>query len=165
MNRAEIIRELGRKHEELARAIEAGRIQASIPVLLNLCELSFEELDKVYRAAIGCGEYCRIYCNSEGNGVTGENIVIKAAGRRAAKKIYPLMPIKQMPAFDPDAEIVSLTLTIPSWIDSINRKCCNISCDTNSRQAVDGLVVALTRLSEECSSIINKVRRLEDSNE
>ena len=28
--------------------------------------------------------------------------------------------IKDMPAFDPDAEINSLALTIPSWISSIN---------------------------------------------
>ena len=29
--------------------------------------------------------------------------------------------IKQMPEYDPDAEISSLTLTIPSWISSIQR--------------------------------------------
>lgn len=29
--------------------------------------------------------------------------------------------VKDMPAFDPDAEINSLTLTIPSWIQSLNR--------------------------------------------
>lgn len=29
--------------------------------------------------------------------------------------------VKEMPAFDPDAEISGLTLTIPSWISSINR--------------------------------------------
>jgi len=26
-----------------------------------------------------------------------------------------------MPAYDPDAEISSLTLTIPSWVSSLNR--------------------------------------------
>lgn len=29
--------------------------------------------------------------------------------------------IKDMPEYDPDAEIASLTLTIPSWISSMNR--------------------------------------------
>jgi len=33
----------------------------------------------------------------------------------------PACSIKEMPAYDPDAEISSLTLTIPSWISSINR--------------------------------------------
>ena len=91
--------------------------------------------------------------------------MIKAAGRRAAKKIYPLMPIKQMPAYDPDAEIISLALTIPSWIDSIKRKCCNISLENNSSQAVDKLIIALTNLCNESSTIIDKVRRMEDSYE
>ena len=33
----------------------------------------------------------------------------------------PIPAIKSMPAFDPDAEITGLTLTIPSWISSIDR--------------------------------------------
>ncbi len=37
------------------------------------------------------------------------------------KKIMKNTSIKDMPAFDPDAEINSLALTIPSWISSINR--------------------------------------------
>ena len=162
MNRDEIIQKLNLKYAALAEEIEKGKIQASIPVLLQLSELTIEELDKVYLAATRCGDYCRIYCSSEGIGVPGENILIKAADRRAAKKIYPLMPIKQMPTFDPDAEIISLTLTIPSWIDSINRKCSAISLDDNSEQAIAGLIVALTKLCEECNSIIVKVGRLED---
>lgn len=32
-----------------------------------------------------------------------------------------LLPIKQMPKYDPDARIMSLSLTIPSWISSIRR--------------------------------------------
>ena len=165
MNREEIIHKLELIHPALAEVISKGIIQASIPVLLNLCELSFDDLDRVYLAAVKCGDYCRIYSNADGNGVQGENIMIKAAGRRAAKKIYPLMPIKQMPAFDPDAEIISLTLTIPSWVDSIKRKCSNLSLENNSSQAVDGLIEAMTKLCKECNSIIVKVRRLEDKDE
>lgn len=37
------------------------------------------------------------------------------------KKIVEGTSIKDMPAFDPDAEINSLALTVPSWISSINR--------------------------------------------
>ena len=35
--------------------------------------------------------------------------------------------IKNMPDFDPDAEITGLTLTIPSWASSISRTQSNIS--------------------------------------
>lgn len=165
MNREELIQKLGLMYPALAESIEKGNVQASIPVLLKLCELSYEELEKVFVAAAGSGECCRIYFNSDGNGVPGEDILIKTVGRRAAKKIYPLMPLKQMPAYDPDADIISLTLTIPSWIDSINRKCCNASYENNTRHAVDGLVSALTKLSIECSSITDRVRRSEDIHE
>ena len=165
MNRDEIIHKLEMINPALAEAIVKGKIQASIPVLLKLCELSFEDLDRVYFAAVKCGDYCRIYSNTDGNGVQGENIMIKAAGRRAAKKIYPLMPIKQIPEFDPDAEIISLTMTIPSWVDSIKRKCSNLSLESNSSQAIDGLVEAMTKLCRECNSIIMKARRVDDRNE
>ncbi len=37
------------------------------------------------------------------------------------KKEVPSMPIKEIPEYDPDAELSSLTLTIPSWISSIER--------------------------------------------
>ncbi|RKM61533.1 hypothetical protein D6856_04840 [Butyrivibrio sp. XB500-5] len=37
------------------------------------------------------------------------------------KKKQTTAPIKQMPKYDPDAELSSLTLTIPSWIKSIER--------------------------------------------
>ena len=33
----------------------------------------------------------------------------------------PTGTIKDMPAYDPDGEVCSLALTIPSWIGSINR--------------------------------------------
>ena len=39
----------------------------------------------------------------------------------AEKKIAKATTIKDMPVFDPDAEINSLALTIPSWISFINR--------------------------------------------
>jgi hypothetical protein len=35
--------------------------------------------------------------------------------------LIPAGSIKEMPVYDPDAEISSLALTIPSWISSINR--------------------------------------------
>ena len=46
--------------------------------------------------------------------------------RKHRKKETAILPpsdgsIKDMPAFDPDAEIISLSLTIPSWVSSIKR--------------------------------------------
>lgn len=41
--------------------------------------------------------------------------------RKVIPKRNEVVSVKDMPAYDPDAEISSLTLTIPSWISSINR--------------------------------------------
>lgn len=51
------------------------------------------------------------------------NLIIndEYARHKAKKKSSKEPIIKQMPAYDPDAEISSLTLTIPTWISSMNR--------------------------------------------
>lgn len=55
-----------------------------------------------------------------------EDLLIERTVKSVKKIVEPeSMPvgpsIKDMPAFDPDAEISSLALTIPSWIHSMNR--------------------------------------------
>lgn len=51
---------------------------------------------------------------------SGESICVKKSGFAKEKDIKSTT-IKDMPVFDPDAEINSLALTIPSWISSIER--------------------------------------------
>jgi len=48
-------------------------------------------------------------------------VLSKRARSRKRKLPMPTVTVKDMPAYDPDAEISSLTLTIPSWISSIER--------------------------------------------
>ena len=43
--------------------------------------------------------------------------------------------VKDMPKYDPDAEIVSLSFTIPSWIGSIDRVLSKVKFETTSEQA------------------------------
>ena len=66
--------------------------------------------------------------------------------------------IKDMPAYDPDAEISSLTLTIPSWISSIDRvrQVCNIS--TTTYKARTRLERALTELNYTVQTMLHKVQ-------
>ena len=54
--------------------------------------------------------------------------------------------VKDMPEFDPDAEISSLTLTIPSWASSIQRARSNADPDAVSDRARNNLVAALRNL-------------------
>jgi len=50
-----------------------------------------------------------------------ENFVSYSKVRKTISGKKKKVTVKDMPAYDPDAEISSLMLTIPSWISSINR--------------------------------------------
>ena len=56
--------------------------------------------------------------------------------------------IKEMPAFDPDASINELSLTIPSWINSIKRSEKNTDFEIISKGARKRLIEALTELAD-----------------
>jgi hypothetical protein len=64
-----------------------------------------------------------------------------------------LPAIKTMPAFDPDAEVAGLTLTIPSWMSSIERT--KKTADLNSVSTV-----AKSRLEEALVSLDSKVQEM-----
>ena len=62
------------------------------------------------------------------------------------KKPVVTAPIKQMPAYDPDAEISSLSLTIPSWISSIERTVSNADFSSATDSAKNKLREQLNAL-------------------
>ena len=54
--------------------------------------------------------------------------------------------VKDMPSYDPDAQVASLTLTMPSWGSSINRVRQNSQMDTVSPRAKAALMKELSAL-------------------
>lgn len=71
------------------------------------------------------------------------------------------MQIKQLPKFDPDAELTSLTLTIPSWIGSIARARDNSDLNIVSHDAIHKLKQQLYQLT---TSIYELMQQLEEVN-
>ncbi len=65
--------------------------------------------------------------------------------------------VKSKPLFDPDAEINGLTLTIPTWMNSINRVQENTALDQISEQARGKLIDALKELQSKVANILEKV--------
>lgn len=76
----------------------------------------------------------------------------------AVKQQPPLPParpsVKDMPAYDPDAEITGLTLTIPSWISSIGRIRAKADLTAISGKARHRLEDALTELQSEAGEML-----------
>jgi hypothetical protein len=62
--------------------------------------------------------------------------------------------VKDMPSYDPDAEISSLTLTIPSWVSSINRIRAATNLKNTTKQAREKLKEELTNLKEIIDSML-----------
>ena len=72
--------------------------------------------------------------------------------------IVPAVSIKDMPPYDPDAEISSLTLTIPSWASSINRVRTAANFNTTTIQAREKLIKELAGLKQTIDSILAAVK-------
>ena len=71
----------------------------------------------------------------------------------------PAQSVKDMPAFDPDADINVLTLTIPSWSSSINRVRTKTDLSIISAGAREGLIKELHSLikrAEEMLAVIEE---------
>lgn len=114
----------------------AGRLRMSIENIENLSSLSFEEM---------CNE-CRRWLS--------KSINIKLRGKRERVSVslqktdtVPAVSIKTMPAYDPDAEIASLALTIPSWQSSIDRVKNAVNIQETSSEARCRLIDALIELN------------------
>jgi hypothetical protein len=63
-----------------------------------------------------------------------------------------------MPAFDPDAEVAGLTLTVPSWVSSIDRTLTNSDLKTVSGKAKENLAIALTDLITKISALLIAIK-------
>ena len=66
--------------------------------------------------------------------------------------------IKDMPEYDPDAEILSLALTIPSWVSSINRVLSSAKFSEISDSVRRKLTTALEELATVGSIIYSAIR-------
>lgn len=68
------------------------------------------------------------------------------------------MAIKNMPEYDPDAEITGLTLTIPSWANSINRTKSNTDLSSVSVKARTNLEHALFDLQTTIDDMLKAMK-------
>lgn len=94
-------------------------------------------------------------------GSTQQSLVSRSAGRRTAKNSdntsgrAVLGPsVKDMPAFDPDAEVTGLALTIPSWSGSIDRTIGGTDLSIVSAQAKARLASALLDLQGKTAEML-----------
>ena len=71
---------------------------------------------------------------------------------------YRLQSVKNMPVYDPDAEVASLTLTIPSWRSSMERVRSSADMQTVSASAKDYLRKELSSLKTTIEALFTSMR-------
>ena len=110
------------KDKAIAEKILSGQMRISHENVLELSYLPGEDIKKLKG----------LFENPDGNHISYADIRHELQWKKSSPrrnggsndlrcKPSVTAEIKQMPAYDPDAELSSLTLTIPSWVSSITR--------------------------------------------
>ena len=136
------LEEIGKKEPKMVPKILSGQYKMSHKIVVDMAALSAEEIRRINR-------------RMERNPADFMQSRVTRKSTAAGKK-YEAIPkeevsgpsVKDMPVFDPDAEISSLTLTIPSWQSSMERAMGAADMRIVSAQARKNLVNALDSLKE-----------------
>ena len=145
----DIIRE---KYEPLANTILFGSVRLSQDNATQLAQLPVDELADINRS-IERGEIEHI----------DSNLIHRHLGLAAEPEPTALPPedptpaVRQMPAYDPDAELSSLTYTIPSWVRSIERAQDNCDLTQASMKAKLKLIQSLHLLEHTVGKFKNEM--------
>lgn len=139
------------KCPEITEKILSGNIKASHENIVNLSRLSKKELYSLLEN----------FNSSKSGQITYADIRHELQWKNSRKgaikqPVIPQqdLPIKQIPKFDPDAEISSLSLTIPSWISSIERTQKNTLFGQTTLAARQALYIQLENLRRTASNLL-----------
>lgn len=143
------LEEVGKKVPALVPKILSGRYKISHKNLVELSKLDEDKLKKMARRIEQTQQPYIQYSQTRRE--------IQTTTESATGEAGAVPSVKDMPAFDPDAEITGLTLTIPSWASSIDRMRTKTNLSIVSGSAKDKLIAALfdlqTRIDEMLSAI------------
>ena len=145
---------IGSKDATLAPKILSGKYKISHENVVELSHLPAGEVRKISRKIDSQGVPFVRFSRSR------REIQEQAEQHRAEQLNGPT--IKDMPAYDPDAEVTGLTLTIPSWTSSINRAMTSADLDKISDGARDKLKDTLNDLIQSVESILSCISKEND---
>ncbi|MDO4650200.1 MAG: hypothetical protein Q4B26_16295 [Eubacteriales bacterium] len=147
------------KNEALANYILSGRLRfahKTASIVANLNKSVLEEIEAQVRE-----NHLNHISSSELERIKLRSSVI--SNKRISKLITGVehtIGIKQDPAYDSDAEISSLSLTIPSWISTIKRSCANTDFSAITDDGRKQLTLQLTLLEESIKEILEHLEEL-----
>ena len=129
------------KEPGLVPKIMSGRTKISHNALLELTKMSKEELKRLNERLTK-------------KKAQGQYSYTREALRETGTPAPKVTSVKDMPNFDPDASVVELSLTIPTWKASIERTAKNTDFSIVTDEAKNRLIKALVSLEMTISDLI-----------
>ena len=143
------IEEIRKKEPQMATKILSGRYKISHKGVLTLAQRSAEEISSLNRR-LEKSQYPFARYQTTRQEIEGTPPPVRQDQVRQPN-------IKDMPEYDPDAEVVGLTLTIPSWSSSIDRVG-RSDLNSVSASALANLFSALTDLQNTIVTMISAIK-------
>jgi len=143
---------LAEKDRELVPRILSGQTKISYENVIELSKLPAQELRRMSKQLI------RNDRDFVGYASTRRDIEHRHRKSKTTPMSTADVSVKDMPAFDPDAEISSLTLTIPSWINSINRTSATTDLALVTDRAKSKLVCMLESLEKSADTLRSRIK-------
>ena len=135
---------------EITRQILSGNYKMTIASIHALARMNPNQLCELSRDfGINPPAFIR-YGNSR------KSLTRRVPSKYEGQAVRP-PAIKTMPAFDPDAEVTALTLTIPSWISSVDRIKTTADLRVISLSARSDLEAALTALRNKAQELLDEI--------
>jgi len=139
---------IGKKSPEMVPKILSGRYKISHANVVELAQKPPDELAKINRRMNRSNSPFFQYSQSRG--------ALKV--QDTPEGFVP--SIKEMPSFDPDAEVTELTLTMPSWVSSIKRTQSHANMSIVSENAKEKLISALNTLKETTEELLLSIEEI-----
>jgi len=136
---------------ELAEGLLSGRLWLTVDRIFELPHMAPEEIQKLHT----------LLCSGMGlsGGCDQLSELLPTRSRIAAVTVPPAVSVKDMPSYDPDAEIASLTLTIPAWISSMRRVNRSVDFNAVSSDAKQSARRELIRLKNEVEAVLHTIKK------
>ena len=147
---------IAEKSPELIPQILSGSYKISHENVVALSMMDSEEVQKLNKK-IGQGPLPLIRYSESRRDFSGE------VTTKPALQVSETSAIKAMPTFDPDAEVVGLTLTIPSWTSSIERTKSAADLNIISSAAKYRLADVLEELQGKVREMLSALRGIPDA--
>lgn len=129
---------IGKKVPAFLPKVLSGQYKISHKNLVDLSKMDTEQLKRAIHRIEKVQDEFIPFCQTRKE--------IQSVTEKAIEGRRPRPSVKDMPAFDPDAEITGLALTVPSWASSINRILTKTDIEIVSKAARGNLCSELTKL-------------------